>query len=170
MLVLGYVFTVLGYLAYWIGRFFKKKSVLMLTNSLSSAFFIGQFFCFGSYNGMANSCLVVARGLAVNLKDKLKKPLHWLFCLFILAFIGTATIFWSGWPSIFTTITMFINIYANWYLPPQKLRLATCIASVFAEIFLLSLGNYLGMLFELTIIASNLISWFKYHKGVGCYE
>ena len=106
IIVIGYIFTALGYISYWSGRFFKKKSIMMMTNSLSSAMFIGSFFCFGSYNGVANSILVVARGLCVNLKDKLHKKMNWMFIAFIIAFTTTAIVFWQGLASIFATVTI----------------------------------------------------------------
>ncbi len=164
MIILGYIFTILGKISYWTGRFFKKKSIMMATNSLSAVFSIGECLCFNSMHGVANSVLIVGRGLCVNYKDKHKKPMHWLFLLFLLLFISVAIIFWSGWASIFALISMIIHICANWYLPPQKLRVATIIGCCFNEGFLYCIGNPVGMALELTIIASNLVSFIKYNK------
>ncbi len=164
MTILGYIFTLLGYISYWVGRFFKKKSIMMLTNSLSSFFYILSFLCFGSYNGVSNSVLVVLRGLCVNLKDKLNKKMYWLYSLFVIGFITNAIIFWQGFASIFATICMLINITANWFFDSQKLRLSTCIASIFYMLFLFCIGNYVGISLETTIILSNLISFFKFRK------
>lgn len=164
MIILGYILTILGKISYWTGRFFKKKSVMMATNSLSAVFSVGECLCFGSLHGAANSVLIAGRGLCVNYKDKRKMPMHWLFALFLASFITVAVIFWDGWASIFALISMFIHMYANWYLPPQKLRLATVFGCCFNEGFLFCIGNWVGMALELTIIVSNLASWFKYHR------
>ena len=164
MIYLGYIFTTLGYISYWIGRFFKKKSVMMATNSLSSLFLAISFIFFNSYHGIANQVLVVARGIFINYKDKRQKPMHWLFVLFVMLFLIVTVIFWSGWASVFALITMLINIYANWYLPPQKLRIATVLASCFYEGFLICIGNWSGVALELTIIISNFVSWYRYRR------
>ena len=165
MVVTGYVFSALGYLSYWTGRFFKKKSILMATNSLSSLFLMFSHFCFGFYSGMASSILVVLRGLAVNLKDKLQKRMIWLYVLFMLAFTGITLFIWEGWSTACFIICMYINMTANWFFNAQQIRLATPIASIFCMISLVLIGNYIGALLETTIIVSNIASYIKYRKA-----
>lgn len=162
---MSYVFTTLGYVAYWIGRFFSKKEKMMLFNSLSSFFFMISFILLNSIQGATNSILVVLRGLSVNLKDKLNKPMHWLFTIFACAFIASCIIFWKNMFSACALICMLINLVANWYFKTQQLRLATCVASIFYILFLFSLSNYIGIIFELTIIISNLASYIKFSKA-----
>lgn len=165
LVVIGYIFTVLGYVSYWVGRFSKKKSILMYTNSLSSFFYILSFLAFKSYNGVSNSILVVLRGFCVVLKDKLNKKMYWLYLLFVIGFLANAIIFWQGAASIFVTICMLINVTANWFFESQKLRLATCVASIFYILFLFCIRNYVGILLETTIILSNFLSYLKFRKA-----
>ena len=164
MQIVGTLFTALGYISYWAGRFFKKKSILMLANSLSSLFLMISHYCFGFYSAMASSVLVVLRGLAVNLKDRRSKPMIWLYILFMLAFTTVAIFLWEGWPTICFVICMYINMTANWFFSAQQIRMATPIASVFYMISLLLVGNYAGMLLESTIIICNVVSYIKYRK------
>ncbi len=149
---------------YWIGRFSNKKSVMMLTNSLSSAFFVVSHYCFGFYSAIASSILVVLRGLGVNLKDNRKKPMIWLYILFMVVFTIVGVTLWDGVSTEFLMICMYINMTANWFFDNQEVRLATVVASVFYMISMWSVGNYISMIWESTIIISNVISYTKYKK------
>lgn len=164
MKIIGYIFTTLGYVSYWIGRFSNKKSIMMLTNSLSSAFFVVSHYCFGFYSAIASSILVVLRGLGVNLKDKQGKPMIWLYVLFVVAFTIVGVTLWNGVPTEFLMLCMYINITANWFFDSQSLRLATVVASVFYMISMYLVGNYVSMIWESTIIISNVVSYAKYRK------
>ena len=161
---LGYAFTVLGYGTYWIGRFFKKKSTMMYWNSLSSLWLTCQFICFGSVHGAINQSIVILRGISVNFKDRSEKPMHWLFWLFFGVYTVITVVFWEGIGSIFLLATMILNLFANWYMTPQGIRMESAVASVLYSVFLVCLGNYLALGFEATIIASNIASWIKHRK------
>lgn len=162
--ILGYIFTIFGYLFYYICCFVKRKSTRMIFNSLSSLAFIVSFFFFGSYNGIAASVIIVLRGPCIIYKDKSKKNMHWLFVLFVLASLTSAIIFWQGPASIFITICVCINLVANWYFEQQNLRLASALASAFYIVFFILIGNYIAIILESTVIMSNILSFIKYKK------
>ena len=162
--IIGYTLTILGYVSYWISRFLRKKSNMMIWNSISSGFFMFSHFMFHSFNGVVSSLLVVCRGFAVNYKEKKQSRCIMLFVLFIIAFTSSAILFWQGWASVCLTICMYLNLIINWFGNAQRVRFLTCIASIFYMVFLFCIGNYVGIFLEGTVIATNLGGYIKYKK------
>ena len=165
LIIFGYIFSAICYITYYIGRFFKKKSSIMISSTITQFFAMLSYFCFGSNVAAINASLAMLRCPCIIYKEKKNKDMHWLFAIFAILMFGGIYFCWEGYRSLITTASAFSVLTSEWYFKnPQYIRIVSIFATLFDVIFMFIIGNYLGFVCELLVILSNLFSFLKYRK------
>lgn len=165
-MILGYIFSIINYTFYGLGRFMKKKSAILVFCLLSLLAAAISCYFFNSLSGyyLLLTQIIVTSLAYIKEKKTFNKFLTYGIYIAAQLFI-TATIMYTfkGMSSVFCYISVTIAIFSVWWLNEQKMRLTGIFICLFSFLYNMTIGNYLGVL-ELAIIATNIISYFIYKK------
>ena len=101
--------------------------------------------------------------IVVNIKERLHKK--WLFgyIFFQILYFVILYFTYAGLSSILIVLTVSINLFSIWFLPPQQMRLISGINGFTYLAYQISIKNLAGLL-EIFALLSNMISFIKYRK------
>lgn len=163
-ILLGYLFTVLNYGFYCASRFLGKKQKMLTLDLLAKISSVIGLAFLGSLSGAYSMVVNVGYLISANIKERKHYRRPGLYVLFQLALLWVMIRSYSGLPSILVFCSTSIALFAVWWLPPQKMRLAGLTANCFTLAYHLSLQNWAGLC-EFAVIASNLTSYLKYRRA-----
>lgn len=122
LIVLGYTFTTVNYILYCLSRFLRHKKSMLLMDLAAKIFTILGLYCLGSLSGAFAFGIILFSLILANLKERLHKRWLPIYLLLQMAHITSLVLTYQGLPSILVFTTASISLFANWWLPPQKLR------------------------------------------------
>lgn len=165
-LLLAYIFSIVNYSLYAIGRFMKNKSAILFFCVLSLLTAAISCFFFKSMSGFYLLLIEIFFNIAAYIKEKkqFNKIISYSVYIFtqILILLATYNSF-KGISSIFCFISVAIAMFSAWWLDAQKIRLFGVLVCLFSFLYSMTIGNYIGVL-ELVIIAMNIVSYLVYKK------
>lgn len=161
-MIIGNIFTLLSYISYYISRFCKTKSNMCIWDAASKLLTIIAFIFLNALNGVYNNILALFRPIAVVLKEKTGKKLHWLFIIFLILHILIFIFTYAGISSILISIVSIASLYFLFYSTTQTIRLTGTIGNIVYMLYQLSINNYIGVICEIIVLACNVISFVKY--------
>lgn len=165
-MILGYVFSIINYTFYGLGRFMKKKSAILVFCLLSLLAAAISCYFFNSLSGYYLLLTQIAVTVVAYIKEKKYFTKFLKYAIYILAqvFITAAIMYtFMGISSILCYISVSIAIFGVWWLDEQKMRISGIFVCLFSFLYNLTISNYLGVL-ELAIIATNIVSYLIYKK------
>lgn len=107
--------------------------------------------------------LMVSTGIVVAIcllnKDKWRFVNTWIFTVFVFAVQAVATaLVWEGMFSTFALLGVWTATISRWQSKEQRIRVLSLVASFFWISYDLSVESYGGLVAELAIIGSTLLS------------
>ena len=163
MIIWGYLFTVLNYACYCLSRFMKKKSAILALDLVAKIFITIALYCFNSLSGAYISLAVFFLLIIANIKERLHKEWLWGYIFFQSLYLVILYTTYAGISSILVVLTVSINLFGIWFLPPQQMRLIAGIGCLTYLGYLISIKNWAGFL-EIFALLSNILSFIKYKK------
>ena len=164
--VLGYIFTILSYLIFFISRFCKEKKNLLFLDILSKILIMISLFFLHSTTGMFTMGLLIIILILAKIKEtcNFNKYLSiFLFTLFCIIYLVNMILTFEGISSILVTIVAYIVLISIWWCNPQQIRILGLFDCIFYFCYQISIKNWAGML-EILSIISNILSFIKYKK------
>ncbi len=165
--VIGYIFTVLSYLVFFISRFCKEKKNLLFLDILSKVLIMISLFFLNSITGMFIMGFLIIILILAKIKEthQFNKYLTIsLFIFFCIVYLINMILTFEGILSILVTIVAYIVLISIWWCNPQQIRLLGLVDCIFYLFYQLSIRNYAGLL-EIFSIISNILSYVKYRKN-----
>ena len=163
MIILGYLFTVLNYAFYYLSRFMKQKVTILTLELVAKIFNILALYCLSSLSGVYTFIVTFFLLIVVNIKERLGKEWLWGYIFFQSLYFIILYTTYAGISSILVVLTVSINLFAIWFWPPQKMRLAGTAGCITYLAYQISIKNWAGLL-EIFALFSNVISFIKYKK------
>ena len=160
MVILGYLFTVLNYACYCLSCFMKKKATMLAWNLLSKVFITLALYCLDSLSGAYVSMAVFFLLIVANIKERLHKEWLWGYIFFQSLYLIILYTTYAGLSSILVVLTVSINLFGIWFLPPQQMRLLGSIGCFTYLGYQMSIKNWAGVL-EIAALLSNVFSFIK---------
>lgn len=166
MIFLGYLFTLLNYVCYCLSRFMKQKTEMLALNLIAKIFTVLGLYCLSSLSGAYTYMVVFFLLIVANIKERLHK--EWLcgYIFFQSLYLIILYITYAGLSSILVVLTVSINLFSIWFLPPQKMRLVGAFNCLTYLSYQISIKNWAGLL-EIFVLMSNILSFIKYRKKNG---
>lgn len=163
-ILLGYFFTVLNYAFYCASRFLRKKHNMLTLDLLAKISSVIGLAFLGSLGGAYSMVVNFGYLISANIKERQGKRWPGLYILFQGLLLWVMVHNFVGISSVLVFCSTSIALFAVWWLPPQKMRLAGLTANCFTLAYHLSLQNWAGLC-EFAVIASNLTSYLKYRRS-----
>lgn len=167
MVVIAYIFTVINYICYCISRYCKSKSQMVSLDLLAKLSSIIALILLGSLTGGFNMLVSIILLVVIKIREKKELPTKLntiLFILFCALYIVILVFTYSGVSSILSFITSMLILIGLWYLKPQGMRKIGIAASVSCLFYMISIGNWAGLL-EILVLFSNITSYLYYRNG-----
>ena len=163
MIFWGYLFTVLSYGCFCLSRFMKRKVMILTLDLLAKILTILGLYCFHSLSGAYVFMAVFVMLIVVNIKERLHAK--WLFGYLFFQTVYLVVLYYTyiGISSILVIFCTSVTLFANWWLPPQLIRLVGGWNGILFLIYQLSIGNWAGLL-EVFAIGSSLLAFIKYRR------
>ena len=161
--IFGYIFTIISYVIYCVGRYSKKKSGMLCTDILSKIIASAGFLYLRSYTAVGNMLGGIAVLCMASLKEKKHKKWIVMYVLLELMYVVILLNTMQGISSVIIFITSTISLYNIWWNNPQKMRILGIVNSIIYTGFQISIKNWAGLL-EIFVISSNISSYLKYRK------
>lgn len=161
--MLGYIFTIISYAVYCVGRYCKNKSGMLYTDILSKIIASAGFLYLRSYTAVGNMLGGIAVLCMASLKEKKHKKWTLMYVLLELMYVVILLNTMQGISSLIIFITSTISLYNIWWYTPQKMRVVGIVNSIIYIGFQISIKNWAGFL-EIFVISSNISSYLKYRK------
>ena len=161
--IFGTVFTVLNYVFYCSSRFFRLKKKMLAFDLLAKLSTCLALYFLDALSGAYSMLLSFLILIAANLKERRQARWPAVYAVFQAALIAIMVWQFAGLPSVLVFCTASVSLLSIWWLPPQKMRVASMITSVTSLLYQLSIQNYAGLL-ECIVIGSNVLSFVKYQK------
>lgn len=164
-MLIGQILTVISYLVYYISRFLKEKSNIILLGNISKIFTILSFIFLKSYDGIVSTIYSLVRDVCGRLlikRDLIYKQLSFIVLTIVLVIISSFN--FNGLSTLCVDTTMLLNTFGVLFLKPQGMRVMTMIGSLFYSAFQFSIGNIAGFICELGTLTVNFVSYMKYRK------
>ena len=138
--------------------------MMLLLDLLSKVLTVLGLYFLDSLSGTYMFLAVFFMLILANIKEQLNK--RWLLWYIFFQILYLVILFYTyvGISSILVALTLSINLFCTWWLPPQQMR---AIGGLNCFIFLayqISIKNWAGLL-EILVILSNLFSFLKYRKS-----
>ena len=166
-MTIGYIFTFLNYICYCLSRFSKEKKNIFILDIIAKIFTIIALYFLGSLSGAYSFIISFITIIFCNIKERKQFPKYIDKIFFIIFEIGYLIVLictFSGVSSILIFITSTVTLFANWFLPSQKMRLVGIPNSIIYLSYQISIKNLIGLL-EIFVIVSNIVSYLHYKKG-----
>lgn len=163
MLVLGNILSFISYFIYWLGPLCKEKKNFLIFTTIG--YFIGSisFLLLNSFAGIGNQFFAIGRNLiCLKLKDSSMKIKMLFYIILLIVFISMIWLTWNGISSIFVFLCGMINLFANMFLPLQKIRITSSVASIMYIGYQFFIQNYLGTMCEFITFGILIGSYIKY--------
>ena len=163
MLYLGYLFTVINYVFYCASRFMKDKKDILFMDLIAKAFTVAGLYCLGSMTGVYSMSLMFLINIVCYYKERKQARLPFLYWLSLALYFYILYSTYVGISSVLVFTTSVLTITANWWFPPQWMRLSAVFGCVLYLGYQYSIQNWGGIL-ELASLGSNAVSYYKYRK------
>lgn len=158
--MLGYIFTIISYAVYCVGRYCKNKSGMLYTDILSKIIASAGFLYLHSYTAVGNMLGGIAVLCLASLKEKRQRKWIPIFVTLELMYVAILLNTIQGISSVIIFITSTISLYNIWWNNPQKMRILGIVNSIIYTGFQISIKNWAGFL-EIFVISSNISSYLK---------
>ena len=163
IVVWGYIFTAVNYVFYCISRFMYSKKDILFLNLFAKVFTVLGLYCMGSMTGVGVMSLNFIVCILCYLKERNQWKMHVVYWLLIGILITILVNTFAGISSLLVFTTSVLNLTANWWLPPQQMRMTAAAGSVLYLLYQISIANWAGLL-EVFSFGSNLLSWLRYRE------
>lgn len=167
MVVIAYIFTVINYICYCVSRYCKSKSKMVSLDLLAKLSSIIALILLNSLTGGFNMLVSIILLVVIKIREKKELPTKLntiLFILFCALYIVILVFTYSGVSSILSFTTSMLILIGLWYLKPQGMRKIGIVASVSCLSYMISIGNWAGLL-EILVLFSNITSYLYYRNG-----
>lgn len=164
MFLLAQCIGIIGILCFFLSFQIKSNTKLFIIQSVGNAAFGVQMLLLGGYSGAFNMVIFITRNMMLT-KYKDWKWIRWKGWVVILCSLNLAVCLWTwdGWISI---VPFIIAVAANtsmWTNNAAIIRMANmCVMSPLWIIYDIAVGAYTGIINEVLIISSVLISLYRY--------
>ena len=173
---MGMILTIISYAIYFISRFMKTKNKILIFDVTSKVVTIFALYFLGSLSGSLSTfvglisiCFIVflennieTKESKIEKKNSLKKSTtNIIFSMFFVVYIVIGIFTYISISTVLVAITNLIVLIGNWYGNPQQIRKAGMIASVVYTLFQFSINNYVGVILEILVLISNILSYVK---------
>ena len=163
MIIWGYIFTILDYVFYCLSRFMKKKAAILALDLIAKLCIAFALYCFNSLSGAFISIAVFFMLIVANIKEHLHKEWIGGYIFFQSVYFIILYTTYIGISSILVVLTVSVNLFCIWFLPPQQMRFIGGINCFTYLAYQISIKNWAGLL-EIFAITSNILSYIKYRK------
>ena len=120
-------------------------------------------FCLGSLGGSYSMMVSFFVLIAANIKERKGRKWTALYVLFEALLVAILIREFAGISSVLVFLTGSISLLSIWWLPPQRMRIASLVTSSTSLLYMLSIRNWAGLL-EIFVLGSNALSYLKYRK------
>ena len=153
-LLIAQVFGLLGVIFYLLSFQFKKRSGILLVNTISRVFYVLQYLFLGAFDGMAMDLLGLISALLASLTKPLSRMQKAVIFLTInLAILATGFVLYRNLFSLLAIAAILLETTALWLQNERYLRILSLLSAPLWLIYNLSalafgsaLGNALAIL------------------------
>lgn len=159
-------FILTGYIIFFISRFKKSKTTILITDNISRLCFIVGYIFLHSINSIEHTVYGIIRnfiGAFLTKKNKKSKYIYFVI-MSVLLFIMYGTTF-NGISTIMFTLSGLINLFAVLFAKEQGIRIGTVCAAVCNVTAFLIIGSYASIIGESLCCIISFISFVKEDKN-----
>ena len=139
----------------------KKNSLLFFAQLMGSTIFAIQYLLLGEPAGAVMNVIGVIRNLVYMQGDKAKKP--WVLCVLSALVIGGVMYTWNAWYCVFVLVAMGVTNITMYSNNGKIIRYGQLFGGSPCWLaYNCFVGTYAGILCEIFIIISTIVSFIRY--------
>ena len=160
--IIGHTLGALGVCALISSYQLKKKSTIMLFQTIGSILFVFQFLFLGELSGLVLNGMCLVRNILFCLRDKMGKLGRAMPYICGGAIIIVGIFVWEGLPSLLLMVGLAINTVCLGICSPQKLRASLLLTCALVGIYDALVFAYAGVANEILSMISAAIGLVRY--------
>ena len=137
----------------------KKRTPLIIFNSLGTIFFSLQFFLLSAYAGAIINLIGLSKNIVYIFKNKNKYiNTWWTPILFSVVIILSNVFTFDGWISLLPAIAALVNVFATWFDLTKNIKYLLLVMSVLWIIYDIATHTYVGLGADVVLLFINIFS------------